>query len=107
MKKRLLAFALILSAGSAFAQLPDSIAEDIALIKKYVFQDYKQMLKQPTGALLYPYITPGSKSYANVLWDWDSWLSDIALEQILQDQGTTADKREALPHEQGCVLNYL
>jgi len=107
MKKSLLVFALLLSAGSAFAQLPDSIAEDIALIKKYVFQDYKQMLKQPTGALLYPYITPGSKSYATVLWDWDSWLSNIALAQILQDQGTAAEKREALPYEQGCVLNYL
>src|SRR5476651_717152 len=107
MKKRLLAFALILSARPSFAQLPDSIAENIALIKKYVFQDYKQMLKQPTGALLYPYITPGSKSYANVLWDWDSWLSNIALRQILQDKGTAADKQEAVAYEQGCVLNYL
>jgi len=107
MKKSLLFFVLIFSGGSLFAQLPDSIARDIAIIKKYVFQDYKQMLKQPTGALLYPYITPGSKSYATVLWDWDSWLSNIALAQILQDQGTEADKREALPYEQGCVLNYL
>lgn len=98
---------LTLSMGSAFAQLPDSIAENISIIKKYVFEDYKQMLKQPTGALLYPYITPGSKSYANVLWDWDSWLSNIALRQILQDRGTAADKHEAIAYEQGCVLNYL
>ncbi|WP_448700773.1 trehalase family glycosidase [Mucilaginibacter sp. AW1-3] len=107
MKKSLLFFALIFSVRPLFAQLPDSIASDIAVIKKYVFQDYKQMLKQPTGALLYPYITPGSKSYATVLWDWDSWLSNIALAQILQDQGTEADKHVALPYEQGCVLNYL
>jgi glycogen debranching enzyme len=107
MKKIQIVFALIVCATSAFAQLPDSVAANIAVIKKYVFQDYKQMLKQPTGALLYPYITPGSKSYATVLWDWDSWLSNIALRQILQDQGTAADKQEAVAYEQGCVLNYM
>jgi glycogen debranching enzyme len=92
---------------TTFAQLPDSIAENIAVIKKYIFADYKQMLKPPNGVLRYPFITPGSKSYANVLWDWDSWLSNIALQQILQDQGTAADKRDAIPYEQGCVLNFL
>ncbi len=107
MKKSLPVFALIFCASYSFAQLPDSVAENMKVIKKYVFQDYKQMLKQPTGALLYPYITPGSKSYATVLWDWDSWLSNIALAQILQDQGTAADKQEALPYQQGCILNYL
>jgi putative isomerase len=107
MKKSFLAFALLYSAGPLFAQMPDSVANNVTVIKKYVFEGYKQMLKQPTGALLYPYITPGSKSYATVLWDWDSWLSNIALRQILQDQGTTADKQEAVAYEQGCVLNYL
>ncbi|GAB3913658.1 MGH1-like glycoside hydrolase domain-containing protein [Mucilaginibacter boryungensis] len=107
MKKITFVLALILSAVAGFAQIPDSIADRIKIIKKYVFEDYKQMLKQPTGALLYPYITPGSKSYAAVLWDWDSWLSNIALRQILQDRGTAADKREAVAYEQGCVLNYL
>ncbi|QKJ32067.1 glycoside hydrolase family 37 [Mucilaginibacter mali] len=107
MKKLVSVLALVFFACPLFAQVPDSIAENIKVIKKYVFEDYKQMLKQPTGALLYPYITPGSKSYATVLWDWDSWLSNIALAQILQDQGSAADKREALPYEQGCVLNYL
>ena len=66
------------------------------------------MYKQPEGgALIYPYITPGSRQYARVLWDWDSWLSDVALRQILADTGTDADRREALTYEQGCVLNYL
>jgi hypothetical protein len=107
MKRLLACLVLYLSAVTSYAQIPDSIADNIKVIKKYVFEDYKQMLKQPTGALLYPYITPGSKSYATVLWDWDSWLSNIALRQILQDQGTAADKHEAVAYEQGCVLNYL
>lgn len=106
-KKWLIAFAVILSAKSTFAQLPDSVADNIKVIKKYIFVDYKQMFKKPEGALLFPYIAPGSKSYATSLWDWDSWLSNIALRQILQDQGTAADKKEAVAYEQGCVLNYL
>lgn len=82
--------------------------EHRALIKEHIYSDYKQMFKQPTGiALKYPYITPGSRQYAAVLWDWDSWLSDVALRQILNDIGTEADKAEALVYERGCVLNYL
>lgn len=78
------------------------------LIKEHVYSDYKLMFKQPTGiALKYPYITPGSRQYAAVLWDWDSWLSNVALRQILNDIGSEADKTEALTYEQGCVLNYL
>lgn len=78
------------------------------LIKQHIYADYKQMYKQPEGgALLYPYLTPGSKSYAAVLWDWDSWLSNVALRQILADMGSAQDKQEALVYEQGCVLNYL
>ncbi len=78
------------------------------LIKQHIYGDYKEMYRQPSGiALIYPYITPGSKSYANVLWDWDSWLSDVALRQVLTDTGTDADRQEALTYEQGCVLNYL
>ena len=78
------------------------------LIRQHIYDDYKQMYRQPEGgALIYPYLTPGSKQYAKVLWDWDSWLSDVALRQILADTGTEDDKREALVYEQGCVLNYL
>ena len=105
--KKWFAFVFILFSKSTFAQLPDSVAGNIKIIKKYVFEDYKQMFKKPEGALLFPYITPGSRSYSNVLWDWDSWLSNIAMRQILQDQGTAADKSEAVAYEQGCVLNYL
>lgn len=87
---------------------PRATREYRQLIKKHCYADYKQMYRQPEGgALIYPYITPGSKQYARVLWDWDSWLSDVALRQILADTGTESDRQEALVYEQGCVLNYL
>jgi len=78
------------------------------LCREQVCSDYKQMYRNGgVGAFVYPYLTPGSKSYANVLWDWDSWLSDIALRQIITAVGTHADSQEALVYEQGCVLNFL
>ena len=90
------------------AQAQKATREHRKLIKQHLYDDYKQQYRQPKGgALLYPYLTPGSRSYAAVLWDWDSWLSDVALRQTLTDVGTDADRKEALTYEQGCVLNYL
>ena len=82
--------------------------EHITLIKEHICKDYKGMYRQPSGgALVFPYLTPGSQQYDKVLWDWDSWLSNIALRQILSDIGTKKDRKEARDYERGCVLNYL
>ena len=110
MKKRtvlllLALFALTLAVG---AKTVKATREHRKLIKQHIYADYKLMYRQPTGgALIHPYLTPGSKQYANVLWDWDSWLSDVALRQTLADVGTDSDRAEALVYERGCVLNYL
>ncbi len=77
------------------------------IIKKYIYKDYKEMCRESGGSLKYPFLTPGSAAYADVLWDWDSWLSDVALRQILQDIGSEKDKKDAAKYEQGCILNYL
>jgi len=107
MKKKYLLLLLIIKCAVAYAQVPDSARQNINIIKKNIYADYKGMFREPGGALPYPYITPGSSAYANDLWDWDSWLSNIALRQVLSDIGTVNDKKDALRYEQGCVLNYL
>lgn len=71
----------------------------ICLIKKYVHTQYKQMLREPDGILKYKFIVPGS-CYNNELWDWDSWLTDVALRKMV---GT----EEIGEYEKGCVLNFL
>jgi hypothetical protein len=76
------------------------------IIKQSIVRDYPGMLHSPTGALSFPFITPGSV-YANELWDWDSWLSDVALVQIMTDQGRNADKGQMLSYGRGCVMNFL
>lgn len=89
------------------AQLPDSIKKYRGIIKEHIDKDYKSMFRPAEGVLKYPYITPGSDAYANDLWDWDSWLSDIALQQIVADAGKESDSKEAIVYGQGCVLNFL
>jgi putative isomerase len=78
------------------------------LIQQNCYANYKKMFRKGgRGGIIYPYITPGSKQYDHVLWDWDSWLSDMAIRQILIDTKSVKDSREAFSYEKGCVLNYL
>ena len=107
MKFRSLFILSVCITNLAFAQIPDSLKGDVAIIQKHLFAEYKGMFRPAAGSLVYPYITPGSDAYSHDLWDWDSWLSNIALRQILTDNGSEKDKAEARAYEQGCVLNYL
>src|SRR3954465_11433629 len=91
----------------SYAQGPDSLKEYSAIIKKHIYNDYKGMFREAKGTIPFPFITPGSDQYANDLWDWDSWLSNIALRQILSDAGSEKEKKAAVSYERGCVLNFL
>jgi hypothetical protein len=109
MKSKTLLFLSVLLAGSIIvrSQTADSITHYTTIIKSNIYKDYKKMYRKGGGSLVYPFLTPGSNQYDNVLWDWDSWLSNIALRQILMDIGSEKDKQEAIQYEQGCVLNFL
>lgn len=69
------------------------------LILDYAKSNYSKMFRQPGGYLKHKYIVPGSV-YNDCLWDWDSWLTNLALRKI----GTGADLEE---YEKGCILNFL
>lgn len=77
------------------------------IIKEHLYKDFKGMYRSPGGTLQYPFLVPGGDQYGDVLWDWDSWLSNVALRQILKDKNSSEDLFEAEQYEQGCVLNYL
>jgi len=91
----------------AHGQTQADIQHYIVLIRENIFKDYRAMLKPAQGNLKHPFITPGSSQYQNTLWDWDSWLVDIALRQILLEDGSAKDREDVLQYEQGCVLNFL
>jgi putative isomerase len=78
-----------------------------ALIRLHLPRDYKTMFRPAGGALKFPFLTPGSEQYADVLWDWDCWLGNVALRQILLDTADAEEMQQALVHEQGSVLNFL
>lgn len=85
----------------------DDTAKYIPIIRTQIHKDYQGMFREQGGAFKYPFLTPGSQQYGDILWDWDSWWSDVALRQILLENGSTEDAAKALKYEQGCVLNYL
>lgn len=69
------------------------------IILDYALKNYEKMFREPVGAgLSHKFIVPGSV-YDNSLWDWDSWLTNIALSQFVTD-----DIKE---YEVGCILNFL
>lgn len=69
------------------------------IILEYAERNYKKMFREPEGNLKYKHIVPGSM-YSNSLWDWDSWLVDVALRQFAEDA-------DIYPYEQGCIMNFL
>lgn len=77
----------------------------IDALRGYMRGSYREMYREAGGIFPYKFLTPGSLSYDDVLWDWDSYFSNVALKQILIDAG--ADENEAQEYERGCVLNYL
>lgn len=71
---------------------------DYELIQDYARKNYTKMFREPEGLLGHKFIVPGS-CYSNCLWDWDSWLTNIALRQFVTD--------DISDYEKGCILNYL
>ena len=55
------------------------------LIKEYSKEAYSLLKREPAGLLKHPFIVPG-KGYSSELWDWDSWLTDVAIRQIMLDK---------------------
>ncbi len=67
-------------------------------IISYARKNYKKMFREPDGILKHKFIVPGS-CYSNSLWDWDSWLTDIALRKISGDDDISE-------YEKGCIRNF-
>lgn len=74
------------------------------LITDYVKNYANQMLCEPAGKLAHPFIVPGSKFYSTNLWDWDSWMTDIALRQYASQDKDFAEKLSY--YELGCLMNF-
>lgn len=108
MKNHILALsACLIVSSSVRAEENPHWKHYVPIIRQTIYKDYKLMFREKGDGLDYPFIVPGSAAYADQLWDWDSWLSNIALRQILLEAGNDKDRTAAMAHEQGCVLNFL
>ncbi len=83
------------------------LAMHIQRIREHVLSDYHGMYREAGEALVHPFLTPGSAQYADVLWDWDSWWSNVALRQILSEVGDADEYDRARTYERGCILNWI
>ena len=63
----------------------ESTARYAEILKSGLGRDYIKMFREAEGTLKYPYLVPGSRQYAACLWDWDSWLTDMAIRQIMRN----------------------
>lgn len=73
-------------------------------VREYSARAYTKFTREAMGNLNHPFLVPGA-SYAYDLWDWDSWLTDVGIRQILRDTG--ADTAKMQECERGCILNFL
>jgi hypothetical protein len=112
MPLRLALFFVLLSFSSQLrSALPERTAANVSkyadICKRNIYKEMRGMYREAGGSLKYKFLAPGSSQYLDMLWDWDSWLSNVALRQILLDNGTPKDSIQALDYERGCVLNSL
>lgn len=73
------------------------------LITKYISEQKYKILREPSGKLPHKFIVPGA-CYAQEIWDWDSWLTDVAIANTLK---TEEEKSTFSAYQKGCVLNFL
>lgn len=67
-------------------------------ILDYANSNYSRLFREPGGQINHKFLVPGA-CYDQELWDWDSWLINLAIGAI-----TDEDISE---YEKGCVLNFL
>lgn len=83
-----------------------SIDRYLEPLREYILTSAPQMTREPAGHIARPYIVPSSPDspyYSVHLWDWDSWLTSVALAQVEAE----TEPGRFTTYEQGAVLNFL
>ena len=52
--------------------MDSTLSQHIDRITDFVCKDYHLMYRESGGEIPYPFLTPGSDQYSDILWDWDS-----------------------------------
>jgi putative isomerase len=76
-------------------------------LRAFISRNPTGMLREPRGRLTHPFLVTGADHYGDQLWDWDSWLANVALRQVFQEARHETFAQRLPECEQGCVLNFL
>ncbi len=79
----------------------------INLIQNHIYDNINGMCNEANENIKYPFLDPGCNAYAGVLWDWDSWFTNIALRQALENLNDNNRSPNFKKYERGCILNFL
>ncbi len=79
--------------------LTDSLAE-------YILKTVPDTLKEPSGLLKHPYISPGGV-YARTLWDWDSYWTLFAIFNLAERLNRPDLIEKTAPYARGTFFNFL
>ena len=69
------------------------------IVYNYIKDNYNKILREPSGILKHKFIVPGT-GYQQQLWDWDSWLTDVAISQVAIKENTLDALFE---YQKGCI----
>lgn len=75
-------------------------------ISDYVLDSVQDILKEPSGILKHPYISPGGV-YSDNLWDWDSYWTLLALLETAAAKNNAEIIEQITPYAKGVFLNFL
>ena len=75
-------------------------------VSEFILSTFQDTLKEPSGELHHPYISPGGP-YATNLWDWDSYWTLYAIFKTYDRRGNAAGIEALRKYARGTLLNFL
>lgn len=76
-------------------------------IRKHVLEGVASTFREAGGPCCAPFLAPGSAQYQDCVWDWDSWLADVALRQAVMESDDRSLREQAVKHGRGSIINLL
>ncbi len=93
--------------GNAVINNDTNITGYISKLRNHILRNVASTFREPGGPFIAPFLAPGSALYQDCLWDWDSWMADVALRQAVLESGDAKLREQAVLHGRGSIINLL
>jgi putative isomerase len=85
----------------------DKLATHIQNIRRHVLEGVASTFRQAGGPFQEPFLAPGSTLYHDCVWDWDSWMANVALRQAVRESSDSSLREAAVRHGRGSIIDLL